>query len=535
MGLLVILQSSRAGLKLPRVLNCSKGLYHTKSGVFGHKPVKHDASCPRLSQEETNKNKASIWQLVQAFRENGHLLATINPLETSPELDSSAKKLLEQLDDIQNDSVPVYTKGLIHAEREICSGADLSNYLRSAYSSSISAEFMNCGSEEEKIWFAEKFETLKQKHVISEQEKKDWAEIMLKSELFDKFVGKKFPTVKRYGGEGAESMMVFFQEVFRLTASEGTIKNIVIGMAHRGRLNLLSSLLNFPPVIMFRKMQGLSEFDLSKAEGCVGDVLSHLYTSVDYSHTGKEVRISLLPNPSHLEAVSPAVAGKCRALALKGKNGPYSVEGVPSSSLPIQVHGDAAFAGQGVIVETLAMSNVPHFSVEGSIHLIINNQIGYTTPGDERGRSTRYCSDVMKTIGAPVIHVNGDSAADVALAARLALEYRQTFKKDVCIDLVCFRRWGHNEMDDPTFTNPDIYSKIRSQPETLPVRYAKEVLGEEEFETTISTENMFLAEQFAQTDCINLSILILKATGLKWFILRINIPQTGIPVSIWMF
>jgi probable 2-oxoglutarate dehydrogenase E1 component DHKTD1 len=268
-------------------------------------------------------------------------------------------------------------------------------------------------------------------------------------------------------------------------------------MPHRGRLNLLANLLNYPPVLMFQKMLGKPEFDLSQANGATGDVLSHLFTSTDLKYGDKAIHISLLPNPSHLEAISPVVCGKARGKAMTKKVSPYDNSNRFSPILGIQVHGDGAFSGQGIIMETLAMANVPHYSVDGSIHLIVNNQISYTTPGlTAHGRSTRYCSDVVKAIEAPCIHVNGEDPESVAKAAKIALEYRQTFGKDIAIDLVCYRQWGHNELDDPTFTNPLMYSNINSRDLTIPQKYANNILNSEEKELIVKEYNSYLNNNF---------------------------------------
>ena len=228
----------------------------------------------------------------------------------------------------------------------------------------------------------------------------------------------------------------------------------MLGQAHRGRLNLLTGLLGFPPVAMFRKMRGLPEFPPDQYGA--GDVLSHLTASLEVDG----VRLTMLPNPSHLEAVNPVAAGKARAREMRAGRGQYGDERVGEGALCVQVHGDGALAGQGVNQETLQISQVPHYSVGGSLHLVVNNQVAFTAPGD-RGRSSTHCTGLARQIEAPVIHVNGDCPEEVVKATRLAMEYRQKFRKDVFVDLVCFRRWGHNELDDPTMTNPALYAAIQ--------------------------------------------------------------------------
>ncbi|KAG7456285.1 hypothetical protein MATL_G00250170 [Megalops atlanticus] len=300
---------------------------------------------------------------------------------------------------------------------------------------------------------------------------------MLESQEFDHFLGTKFATVKRYGGEGAESMMGFFYELFRLAAYSG-VTDVIMGMPHRGRLNLLTGLLQFPPELMFRKMRGLSEFPENSPS--IGDVLSHLTSTVDLDFgAGHPLHVTMLPNPSHLEAINPVTQGKTRGRQQARQDGDYSRE--PNAQpgdkvICVQVHGDASFSGQGIVPETFTLSNLPHFRVGGSIHLIVNNQVGYTTPS-ERGRSSLYCSDVGKMVGCAVIHVNGDDAEEVLRATRLAVEYQRHFRKDVIVDLLCYRQWGHNELDEPFFTNPAMYKIIRSR-KSIPDTYADLLITE---------------------------------------------------------
>ncbi|KAJ8964681.1 hypothetical protein NQ314_004713, partial [Rhamnusium bicolor] len=271
---------------------------------------------------------------------------------------------------------------------------------------------------------------------------------LLKSQSFDNFLAKKFAGVKRYGGEGAESMMAFFSEIFQLAAQD-SIEQIVLAMPHRGRLNLLTGMLNFPPVQMFAKLKGNPDFpDNYQA---TGDVLSHC------------------------KAVNPVSMGKTRAKQMLSKDGDYGNNSRWSDKvINIQVHGDAAIIGQGINQECLVLSGTPHFEIGGSIHLVVNNQLGFTTPA-ERGRSSRYCTDLAKIISAPVIHVNGDYPENILKVTKLAFDYQRKFRKEVFIDLNCFRRWGHNELDDPTFTNPALYSVIRSR-QTVPDLYSEKLI-----------------------------------------------------------
>uniref|UniRef100_A0AAY4BQT1 2-oxoadipate dehydrogenase complex component E1 n=1 Tax=Denticeps clupeoides TaxID=299321 RepID=A0AAY4BQT1_9TELE len=365
---------------------------------------------------------------------------------------------------------------LRHFGRSEASLEDVVHYLDRVYCGGISVETVQLQTPQEREWLAERFEELKDETFCPE-ERRRLARLMLESQEFDHFLATKFATVKRYGGEGAESMMGFFHELFRLASYSG-VTDVIVGMPHRGRLNLLTGLLRFPPELMFRKMRGLSEFP--EDSPAIGDVLSHLTSSVDLDFgAGRPLHVTMLPNPSHLEAINPVAMGKTRGRQQVERDGDYSTEGSARPGdkvLCVQVHGDASFSGQGIVPETFTLSYLPHFRVGGSVHLIVNNQVGYTTPS-ERGRSSLYCSDVGKMVGCAVVHVNGDEAEDVLRATRLAVEYQRRFRKDVIVDLLCYRQWGHNELDEPSFTNPAMYKIIRSRT-SVPDSYAERLASE---------------------------------------------------------
>ncbi|XP_019512505.1 PREDICTED: probable 2-oxoglutarate dehydrogenase E1 component DHKTD1, mitochondrial [Hipposideros armiger] len=293
-------------------------------------------------------------------------------------------------------SEPVPT-GLLNMGKDEASLEEVLAYLDQIYCGQISIETSQLQSQEEKDFFAKRFEELK-KETFTTEEKKHLSKLMLESQEFDHFLATKFATVKRYGGEGAESMMGFFHELLKMSAYSG-ITDVIIGMPHRGRLNLLTGLLQFPPELMFRKMRGLSEFPENVS--ATGDVLSHLTSSVDLDFGAHHpLHVTMLPNPSHLEAVNPVAVGKTRGRQQSRQDGDYSPD---SSAQPgdkvicLQVHGDASFCGQGIVPETFTLSNLPHFRIGGSVHLIVNNQLGYTTPA-ERGRSSLYCSDIVMAL-----------------------------------------------------------------------------------------------------------------------------------------
>uniref|UniRef100_A0AAY4BQV2 2-oxoadipate dehydrogenase complex component E1 n=1 Tax=Denticeps clupeoides TaxID=299321 RepID=A0AAY4BQV2_9TELE len=438
-------------------------LYHTERGVYGYRPRQGDPTA-RGALEEPDHGLA---RLVEAYRAHGHKAARINPLRPdAPAVDHVPGSRISVLRD----------SGLRHFGRSEASLEDVVHYLDRVYCGGISVETVQLQTPQEREWLAERFEELKDETFCPE-ERRRLARLMLESQEFDHFLATKFATVKRYGGEGAESMMGFFHELFRLASYSG-VTDVIVGMPHRGRLNLLTGLLRFPPELMFRKMRGLSEFP--EDSPAIGDVLSHLTSSVDLDFgAGRPLHVTMLPNPSHLEAINPVAMGKTRGRQQVERDGDYSTEGSARPGdkvLCVQVHGDASFSGQGIVPETFTLSYLPHFRVGGSVHLIVNNQVGYTTPS-ERGRSSLYCSDVGKMVGCAVVHVNGDEAEDVLRATRLAVEYQRRFRKDVIVDLLCYRQWGHNELDEPSFTNPAMYKIIRSRT-SVPDSYAERLASE---------------------------------------------------------
>lgn len=448
--------------------------YHTERGVYGYRPKQTDRDHKLSSDWIAALNQDhGLARLVEAYRAHGHKAAKINPLlpekpvvESIPEISTLTGTITGKLN----------TSGLRHFGKTEASVEEVQAYLEKTYCGHLSVETSQLSSLEERVWFADRFEELKKKS-LSAEEKRQLAKVMLESQEFDHFLATKFATVKRYGGEGAESMLGFFYELF-YQANHSGVTDIVIGMPHRGRLNLLTGLLKFPPELMFRKMRGLSEFpDTSPA---IGDVLSHLTSSVELDFGAERaLHVTMLPNPSHLEAINPVAQGKARARQQLRQEGDYSPgdNAQPGDQvICLQVHGDGSFTGQGIVPETLTLSNLPHYRVGGSIHLIVNNQVGYTTPS-ERARSSLYCSDVGKMVNCAVIHVNGDDAEEVLRATRLAVEYQRQFRKDIILDLICYRQWGHNELDEPFFTNPAMYKIIRSR-KSVPDSYSDQLIAD---------------------------------------------------------
>ncbi|CAO3659061.1 unnamed protein product [Rhizopus stolonifer] len=446
--------------------------YHD-DGVYGYRVPKEFKLPDYTAKELSNRMKhGSLLRMVQAYRSHGHEGAQLDPLDImkrkqvlalNPERYGLGKEENYSLEGILhvNDSMQESTSDF----------KTILNHLQAVYCGKIAYEFMHLPSASERRWWYHAVESW-QKPELDETQKKQIHKILAKSEVFDQFLAKKFPNVKRYGLEGAESMMVALDRLFELSATNG-IQDIVIGMPHRGRLNLLCDLLQYPPAALFHKMKGLSELPDSFASG---DVISHLTNNPDLDYHGKKVHVSLLHNPSHLEAIDPVAMGKARAKQTELLRSAEASCNLGDRVMCIQIHGDAAFTGQGVVMETLGMSNLPHYSSGGSVHIVVNNQLGYTTPA-QNARSSSYCSDIGKMINVPVVHVNGDYPEDVAKALDVVFEYRNKFRKDIILDLMCYRRWGHNELDEPAFTQPIMYNNIRhrtSVPRSYEQKLAKE-------------------------------------------------------------
>ncbi|CAH2261934.1 jg6996 [Pararge aegeria aegeria] len=478
--------------QLFRRRDCMK--YHSGVGVFGHRPresIQFEVPEEVLVKRYEN---CRAQQLVNAYRIYGHLRADIDNVDYRKE-NRSIKEL--DLSRYGLSAADVIDSGLLYGHNGKQTASDLLEELKLIYCGPISYEFSYLETEAEREWFARRVES--GTDTVDKERRIEILKELLNSQAWDKFLSVKYPTVKRYCGEGAESLLTFFSTLFRLTTSE-ELKHVVIAMAHRGKLNVLSGLMQCPPVKIFHKFNGNPEFPAEANSAC--DIATHLSASSDISMNGHTVRFSLINNPSHLEAANPVSMGKTRSKQLKIMEGDYS-ESESSrfgdKVLNVQIHGDAAFTGQGVNQETIMLSQVPHFDVGGSLHVVVNNQVGFTLPSN-RGRSCHYVTDLAKTIAVPVIHVNGDYPELVSKATNIAFEYQRKFRKDVFIDYNCYRRWGHNELDDPTFTNPLLYKLIHNR-DSIPDRYAAELMSEsvlsEKDVTNINTEyTMFLQKQF---------------------------------------
>lgn len=384
--------------------------------------------------------------LLQCFREYGHIEADIDPLQPRNFPDDSKYLPKQRFDSIWKKLIQLDSSQGANYRDRVWNGEQLYGHLKDAYCGKIGYEIQHLSSSEEKTWLANAIEC-SEVYSSTPSELLNSLTLMIMADTFENFLKKKYPSYKRYSGEGSESMFPFLNKILHLAAvKENDVSNVVIGMPHRGRLALLVSLLEYPAHKIFSKVDGNTEFPpIYKG---VDDVTSHIATSMDKLYGNDKVHVSLLPNPSHLECINAVVNGKTRAKIDNGEK-----------AISLLLHGDAAFAGQGCVPEGLSLSQLPGFTIGGSIHLIVNNQVGFTTTYPD-SRSTRYCSDVAKSIDAPILHVNGGSIPHVLRAASLAMAYRTQFGKDIVVDLITYRRYGHNEVDEPRFTQPKMYAII---------------------------------------------------------------------------
>ena len=411
-------------------------------------------------------------RLIRAFRVNGHLIADLDPLQLSqknhhPELDYRNYGFNES--DLEKSIFIDGSLGLDNTKLK-----EIIKILHETYSSSIGVEFLHIQDPDQKQWVQERIEEVRNKTQFTVAGKRAIYRRLLEAEMFENYLDKKFLGTKRFGLVGSESTIPGIEQIIKQCCLAG-IEDIYIGTAHRGRLTLLASVMEVPLRAIMTKFQAGSD-DPNEVLGS-GDVKYHLGVSSDREFDGKKIHLSLTPNPSHLEAVDPVVIGKVRAkqTLTKDKNN--------EKVIGILIHGDAAIAGQGVVAETFAMSQLRGFRTGGTVHFVINNQIGFTTM-PLYGRSAPYCTEIAKIVQAPIFHVNGDDPEAVVHVCRLAAEFRNKFKTDVIVDMFCYRRAGHNEMDLPEFTQPLMYKKIKEHNSTLKI-YEKKLIEE----NILSTED----------------------------------------------
>ena len=432
------------------------------------------------TDDAVSQKQGGVLKLVTAFRSRGHLAAQLDPLDmerTFPEADLKAVGLLPR--PAAPDLDPVF-HGLAAGDldTEFSTGSlagpqrlklrDLVARLKATYTGSIGAEFMHISDVAQRQWVHEQLERAAGDYGLGTDDRKRVLEKLVQADGLERYLHTKYVGQKRFSLEGGDSLIPLLDELIRRGGSDG-MKDMVLGMAHRGRLNVLVNTLGKSPQKLFEEFDG--KFDHPDDPAHSGDVKYHMGFSADVKTPGRTVHLALAFNPSHLEIVNPVVCGSVRARQTHRRDQEHE------HVVPVLIHGDAAFAGQGVNMELLNMSQARGFRVGGSIHVVVNNQVGFTTSNPHDARSTLYCTDVAKMVNAPVFHVNGDDPEAVIFVTRLAFDYRQKFKRDVVIDLVCYRRHGHNEADEPAATQPLMYQVIRARP-TARELYAQKLVAE---------------------------------------------------------
>ena len=412
----------------------------------------------------SNSNSIKAVALIRSYRQRGHLIAKLDPLGLME---------TEYLDELHPESYgfkkedynkTIYLDGVINKQNS--SIREILNFLKKTYCGSIGYEYMHISNPTERKWLRDRIEKSKDTLQFTKNGKEAILNKLIQAEGFEKFLHTKYVGTKRFGLDGGESLIPALEQIIKI-GGQSNIKEVKIGMSHRGRLNVLANVLQKSYKRIFNEFAG--EIDSTSEEGA-GDVKYHLGASSNREFDGNPVHVSLTDNPSHLEAVNPVVLGQTRAKQF------FHKDKERKKVIPILIHGDAAFAGQGVVSECFAMSGLPGHNTGGTIHIIINNQIGFTT-SPRFARSSPYPSDVAKMVDAPILHVNGDDPEAAVYAARVASEFRLKFNRDVVIDLICYRRFGHNEGDEPSFTQPLMYKKIRSHPSPVKV-YGNKLVNE---------------------------------------------------------
>src|SRR5271165_5562491 len=418
--------------------------------------------------------QGAVSRLIQVYMNRGHLVANLDPLGLQERANPYVLDLKYfGLSDADLDG-EFFTGSRNHAIPERTTLRNILADLKFIYTDTIGAEFAHVSDTEERLWLQDGFQVARMQRRFNIDEKKNILWQLTAAEGLERYLHTKYVGQKRFSLEGGDSLIPLLDELVQEAGKDG-IEETIVGMAHRGRLNVLVNLLGKSPKDLFSEFEG--QYDIEKLRGS-GDVKYHKGFSADLKTDYGNVHVALAFNPSHLEVVNPVVEGSVRARQERR----HDVRG--DKVLAVQIHGDAAFAGQGVVMETLQLSQARGFCTGGSIHIIINNQVGFTTSEPRDARSTLYCSDVAKMIEAPIFHVNADDPEAVCFVARIALEYRMKFHKDIVIDLVCYRRHGHNEADEPSATQPLMYQAIRKKP-TVRQLYAEKlaalgVLGADE-------------------------------------------------------
>jgi 2-oxoglutarate dehydrogenase E1 component len=413
------------------------------------------AGAVAIMSDADSQKQAAVLKLVTAYRSRGHLGAQLDPLglaekRAAPDLELAFHGLSDA------DLGTEFNTGLPSGPARMKLSALLA-HLKATYCGSIGAEFMHISEAEQRRWVYERLEAVGDNYPLSKERRREVLHKLTQAEGLERYLHTKYVGQKRFSLEGGDSLIPAMDELVHRAGGTG-VREMVIGMAHRGRLNVLINTLGKPPHQLFAEFEGRHEGPVDSTRS--GDVKYHMGFSSDVKTKGGSIHLTLGFNPSHLEIIDPVIAGSVRARQTRRED---SERG---QVVPVLIHGDAAFAGQGVVMELFQMSQARGFAVGGTVHLVINNQVGFTTSKIEDARSTLYCTDPAKMIGAPILHVNGDDPDAVVFCTQLAFDFRQRFKKDVVIDLVCYRRHGHNEADEPAATQPVMYANIRSRKTT---------------------------------------------------------------------
>jgi 2-oxoglutarate dehydrogenase E1 component len=455
------------------------------------KEIKKDQKSSAKNIEAISKNSAignkdleiRLSKLIDAYKKFGHLASNLDPLELKPI--KNVTEISIQTHDLNQDDLQ---KEVNFANSQVKLAQVISN-LNHIYCNKIGAEFDYIFDQQEKDWLTNELENAVFTPISNEEKKKILSEI-IRSERFEQFLHKRFPGAKRFSIEGGESSICAIEKIIDNSA-KSSVKKIIIGMAHRGRLNILTGVMKKPYHRLISEFQGTPGIPESATKS--GDVKYHMGFSSKRKIANNEISLSLAFNPSHLEAVNTVVAGRIRATQdlLQDKS--------RTQALALLIHGDAAFAGQGSVAESLVMNGTAGYDTGGVIHIIVNNQIGFTAnPTDSR--STLYASDLAKSINAPIFHVNGDAVEDVVKISNIISRYRQTFKKDAVLDIICYRKYGHNEGDEPFYTQPVMYSKIKDHP-SLEKIYSQQllkegVINEQQYQAMIDEFEVMLNNEF---------------------------------------
>ena len=416
------------------------------------------------SSSRSNEDSIKAVSMIRSYRQRGHLIAKLDPLELMKS---------DYLDELHPESFGfkktdyqknIYLGGVINKNNSNIK--EILSFLKKTYCGPVGYEYMHISNPTERKWFRDRIEKSKDNLNFTKNGKEAILNKLIQAEGFEKFLHTKYVGTKRFGLDGGESLIPALEQIIKISG-QSQVKEVKIGMSHRGRLNVLANVLQKSYKRIFNEFAG--EFGDSSDDEA-GDVKYHLGASSNREFDGNSVHVSLTDNPSHLEAVNPVVLGQTRAKQF------FHKDKQRNKVIPILIHGDAAFAGQGVVAECFAMSGLPGHNTGGTVHIIVNNQIGFTT-SPRFARSSPYPSDVAKMVDAPIIHANGDDPEAVVYAARIATEFRLKFNRDVVVDLICYRRFGHNEGDEPSFTQPLMYEKIRSHPSTTKV-YGQKLIDE---------------------------------------------------------